>query len=396
MRRVLATLMLGLWWSLLLLWFCDIPWTAPLRAAHRFSLPGSAFTEKLGRSYSADNELSIDAAGAGFATLQARRTDVLPAVEWPVLHYHFTKLPRALELSFVFRRADSPGDVQTVSVPWPVDGSGSFDLSRSPEWKGDIVEFGFSEFPTAQLVPPEQAFHPFSLDRVTLESRSWRGAMAVKRSDWFGYWPWALMSISALGPDASAPRGHSFVPLLALGSVGSVGLLALMLRWRARRLMLAAIGMTLLGWLTLDVVWLANLTSRHRMTRQLYAGKSWDERAALVADSDLVAAAARVRNALAEAPRGVRVLVDADADFTRARLAYHLLPLNLAWANVVGFGKPEQRAGSYLVLYNLDDVRHYDPAQHALIGPDFELGPLEPVLHEDKLRVFRFTTGATP
>jgi hypothetical protein len=306
-------------------------------------------------------------------------------------------LPRALELTFVFRRADSPNDVQTVSVPWPVDGSGSFDLSRAPEWKGDIVEFGFSEFPTAQLAPPEQAFRPFSLDRVTLESRSWRGASAVKRSDWFGYWPWALMSISALGPDAAAARGHGFVALLALGAAGTVGLLALVLRWRGRRLMLAAITAALTAWVVLDLRWLANLAGRHSNTRELYAGKTWEQRAALVADSELFAAAARARAALAEAPRAARVLVDADTDFTRARLAYHLAPLNLAWANVSGYGTPQQRAGGYLVLYGLDDTLHYDATQHALLGENgFVLRPLESMLSDGKLHVFRFTAEAAP
>jgi hypothetical protein len=218
----------------------------------------------------------------------------------------------------------------------------------------------------------------------------------VKRSDWFGYWPWALMSISALGPDAAAARGHGFVALLAFGAAGTVGVLALLLRWRGRRLMLAAIAVSVLAWVVLDLRWLANLAARHGNTRELYAGKTWEQRSALVADSDIFAAATRVRAALAQAPRGARVLVDADSDFARARLAYHLAPLNLAWSNVSGYGTPQQRAGGYLVTYGLDETLHYDAAQHALQGENFLVRPLEPVLSEGKVRVYRFTAEAAP
>lgn len=395
-RRASGVGALVLWWALLLVVFCDIPLRAPWRARGALSLPGSAFTEKLGRAHSLDQELSIDAPGADFSALQVRDGERLAAAERPILHYRFARLPRTLELSFVFRRADQPDDVQTVALPWPVDGSGSFDLRRVPAWRGEILEFGFSEFATAQVVPREVGFARFALERATLEARSWRGAFAVKRSDWFGYWPWALRSINALGPDAAAPRGSSFTVFLALGGAGTIALLAFALRWQRRRLMLAWLAGALAVWIALDLRWLVNLAARHAGTRAVYAGKTADERAALVPDAEVRVAAERVRGALADAPQGAKVFVDAASDYDRARLVYHLQPLNTGPVNVVGYGTAAQREGAYFVQYRPRAYLHYDAGKHALVGSNDEVLPVKVLLEAGELGVYRFVAGVAP
>lgn len=394
-RALLLAAGIAAWWLGLLAMFCDIPWRAPLRPTLLYSLPGSAFDEKLGRSHSLDEELSIDAAGPDRSALQTRTGERIDAARQPILHYRFGRLPRTLELSFLFRRADSPDDVQVVGLPWPVAGRGSFDLRRVPEWRGEIIEFGLSEFPTAQSVPPELGFRPFSLDVVTLESPSWQGALAIKRCDWFGYWPWALMSISALGPDATAPRGHSLVLMVTLGLAGSFALLAIG-AGGARRWLRLGVVLAALAWLALDLRWLAGLAMRHAVTRELYAGKAWSERQALVPDSDVRAAALAVHQALDGIDRRTRVFVEANSDYNRARLVYHLQPLNTGPANITGYGSEEQRRGAYLVLYGTDAGPTYDASRRALVQADSSTLAAEPVLEQGHLRLYRFLDGGTP
>ena len=392
LRRITGGALIALWWLLLLAIFCEIPLRAPLRPAQHRALPGSAFDEKVGRSHSLDDELTIDASGPDHSALQVREGESINAADWRILRYSMTGLPRTLEVSLVYRTPDHP-DWQAVSLPWPVNGSASFDLSRVPGWHGEITGMGLLEFPTAQLVPPELGFRPFSVDRIELQSASWEGALSVKRSDWFGYWPWALMSISALGPDAAAPRGRSLVLLLTLGAAGTIGVLVLVFGWRSRRLMLACIGSALIVWVMLDLRWLANLAARHAGTRLLYADKSWDERAPLVADSRLYADALRVRELLVDAPRNAKVFVDAATDYERARLIYHLLPLNTGSVNVTGYGTAQQREGGYLVLHGLKDMS-YDAQRHGLVSLQGSFYPVDVVLEDGDLRVYRFSGGA--
>ena len=53
-RRALGLVALALWWTALLVAFCEIPLRAPLHARNAMSFPGSALTEKLGRAHSLD------------------------------------------------------------------------------------------------------------------------------------------------------------------------------------------------------------------------------------------------------------------------------------------------------------------------------------------------------
>lgn len=387
-RRIIAIGAIAIWWFVLVLLFCGIAPFAPLLPSKPLRLNGVAFEEKFGRAEHSNTALAVRAAGEG-ANLQVHPLGSVDAADWRILRYRFSELPRTLELAFVFRR-EGEDDVRTVALPWPSGGSGAIDLARVPGWQDRIVEIGFSEFPTAQIVPPELGFRPFTLDAVVLEPVSWRGMLAVRRSDWFGYRPWALMSVSALGPDSAAPRGPSFVFGIALGTLGTFMLGAWLLGWRTRRLATATFVATATAWLALDLRWLENLHARHAGTREIYAGKSWRVREALVADSAVYAAASRVREVLANEPRGMRVIVDAPSDYERARLVYHLQPLNTGPANITGYGTAAQRSSALAVLYRLDADLAYDRKRGALIDRNGLPLDAQPLLEDGDLRIYRF------
>ena len=137
---------------------------------------------------------------------RSRCAQPIDADAFPILRYRWQDFPRTLELSFVFRRADQPDDVHTVTLPPAGAYPGYFDLSDVPDWHGRIIEIGFAEFPTAQLVPADIAFRPFALIEAEFWSPSWRGSLGALGTDWSAYRPWALMSVSALGPDAPWPH----------------------------------------------------------------------------------------------------------------------------------------------------------------------------------------------
>ncbi|HKE47770.1 MAG TPA: hypothetical protein VKB52_06870 [Rhodanobacteraceae bacterium] len=391
----LLLLLVGLWTGLLG-WVAEVPLGAAFQPAERMRFVGSDFHVVMGAGIENDKRLGINAVGAAHMALQsialARPID---AAAYPVLRYRWQDFPRTLELSFVFRRADQPDDVHTVTLPPAAAHPGYFDLSDVADWHGRITEIGFAEFPTAQLVPADIAFRPFSLVEAELWTPSWRGSLGALGTDWSAYRPWALMSVSALGPDAPWPHKPTPVLLLAIGLTASLVIASLVLargaRWLGIALCLALAG----GWLALDLRWLGEFTDRHLLTRELYAGKSWRERATIEPDTALVAGAARVRELLARAPAGTHVIVAAAAVYDVLRLSYHLLPANVAPMGVLSpsnaNGKPMQPA--LLVVY-ADPDWTFDAARKALSYAKSEYAA-ELVYDEGDLRIFSIR-GAAP
>jgi hypothetical protein len=197
------------------------------------------------------------------------------------------------------------------------------------------------------------------------------------------------MSVSALGPDAPWPHKLSPVLLLAIGLGASVALAALVLardrRWLAATLCLALGG----GWLALDLRWIGEFADRHVLTRELYAGKPWRERAAIEPDTALVQSAARVRAELAREPADMHVIVAAPSAYEMLRLAYHLVPANAAPVGVLAQSDDDTRAmrPALLVVYD-DDGWTFDATRGVVRHADDEYAA-DAVDEEGKLRMFR-------
>ena len=139
-RRVGFGVTVAAWWLILLMVFAEVPWRAPLNPVQTLDFEGASFQEQFGQARAQDDTLRVLAGGADFSTLQTVETAALDAAQWRVLRYRYHGLSPNLELTFVFRTAAQPDDVQTVSLPWPIDDSASFDLSRVPQWQGRITE----------------------------------------------------------------------------------------------------------------------------------------------------------------------------------------------------------------------------------------------------------------
>lgn len=375
------------WFGLLAL-FVPLPLSAPLASSTTQSIDGAAFTPVIGSARRDGDSLVVTAmAGAQGAMQVHQPTQPIDAGSLPILRYRFEELPRMLELVFLFRRADQPDDVKVLTVPGVGGRAGAVDLSRLPEWDGQIIEIGFAEFPGAQSVPPSRAFRSFDLAQVEFQSRSWLSALAVRRDDWFGRQSWELMSLSAIGPDSDRPRGWPLPPLLFFGVVTTLLAGMVLLGWRGRQLMpMAVIGFGL-AWVMLDLRWLHDLHGRHAGTRAIYGGLPAQERALLQPDQAVFDGAARIRAALADEHPDTRVFVDAGSTYARARLLYHLLQLNVAPVDLVHYGTPEQRAGSIVVLFDARAPR-FDTQTGLLHFSDRSM-PATPILIDGALRIFR-------
>jgi hypothetical protein len=388
-RRLGCAVALALVWIAVLGWAAGLSWRTPLRPALTSSLAGETFRVVLGAGVQDDGALRVGAVGGDGNALQSVTLGGIRAGDYPFLSYRFEDFPRTLELSLVFRRADSPQDVHSITIPWPGTGWRTVDLRRLPEWRGEIVELGFAEYATAQLVPPSVAFAPFRFDGVELASPSWRGGFAALHTAWFAYLPWALQSISALVPDRATFGTASPVPALAAGVLLSVLVLAVLLRWPWWHTLRAAGIAAALLWMGLDARWLRDLNARHSLTEHLYAGKNWDDRLHLLPDQDLAFMAAQVGDWLDSQPPGQRLLVAADSNYAFLRLIYLLLPHDVALLQLAGAAPLPPDS---LVLLYASTRWRYDPQQGAIVGGLRDY-PADPVFESGLVHVYRLRSA---
>lgn len=342
-------------WSILVLWAARVDVRSPLVPATELSLPGSRFHPVFGSANPQLQHLLVDKAAPDFSALQATALANLAARDYPILRYRLVDFPRTLELSLVFRTAENPDDVQSISLPRPDQRNCTFDLSQVAAWKGTITELGFAQFPTAQLVPPAAGFHPFTLENAQLESLSWRGRLATLATSWHERRPWQLISISAVGPTETgdsaphAPRLPLFLAL-ALVPLGVFGWAILRLRGRGlRRLLFAGAA---LAWLACDFTWQRDLAYKRATDRDIWGDTAFASRQDRVADAQLRDVALHVRSALASLPRSTRVLVSAPSPYDVLRLIYHAAPLNIGV--LAGVDAEHAPVGTIVVRYAED------------------------------------------
>ena len=369
-RRIVCIAVIALIWLIVLAWPAGLVWKSPLTPQQEMTLDARDFRVVRGAGVEDGASLRVGSVGDDGSALQAVPLRDVHADDFSVLRYRFDGFPRTLELSFFFRRADSPADVQpAVTVPWPGDGWQTLDLSKVPGWRGDIIEIGFAEYATPQIAPPSIAFKPFRFDRAELWSPSWRGSFAALYTSWFGYTPWALLSISALGPQREVSQAPPLLPFTMLGVVLSLAVAAFGLRWpRTRIVWRASIAFAVL-WILLDLVWLGDFQGKHALTETVYAGRPWSEREQLVPDPDIAQAAAQVRNYFATQPPSDRnprrILVGADSKYVFLKLIYELLPLNAAPLQQLAASRLAPN-NTFILLFG-DAQWHYDDAHGTLV-----------------------------
>jgi hypothetical protein len=392
-RRLVLILVLLAIWLAVFGWTANLPWNAPLTPRLRIALPAANFQVQFGKGAHEAAGLAVSALAEDGTALQTVTLKRFHARDYPVFNYRITEFPDTLELALVFRRSDAPDDVQTISIGAPGRGVTSIDLSLLPDWQGDITEVGFAEYAAGQLVPPSLAtrFKPFHLIEASLQSHSWSEVLPRLRSDWFGYRPWALYSISALGPQIASLQTSWMQLTVAIGCVLSLLAAWLILGWSRRRVVQISLIAVLALWLLLDLRWLDDLGAKHRVIEQMFAGKSWNERVALQPDEDAFAAAQDVVR-IANQEGIQRVLVAADSTYTLLRFIYFLLPLNAAPLDSVLASAPGTTPQGDVLIAAFISAANYDEGTQTLsVGASAIRA--EPVYAKGDLRVFRSSGG---
>ena len=388
MRKLLFALFVLLGLGGILGWAAGIQPSSPFVASQMRNWDGSDFRVVMGGAAQDETRLRIGAVGENRTALQSVVLNGIDADENPILRYRFEQFPHTLELSLVFRRAGDE-DVTVVSLPWPGNGSAWFDLGTVPEWRGQITELAFAEYPTPQIVPPMQGFRPFTLVDASLASRSWIGDVAALATDWLGQWPWSQRSVHALGRDTDTPRAQSLVLCLAMFIALVVMGALLILRWRGAALLRVGVVSVFLGWILLDLQWGAGLSWRHAATQSLYAGFDWPDRELHSADQDIIETARALKQDLRDLPANSRILVHGASSFATLRMIYHLLPMNVGVLVLAAELSPAVHLPdrSIIIVYDVPDWS-YDPKTRQLRGGGLTFTG-EVLLRRDRLLVLR-------
>ena len=112
--------LLILLWTGLLLAAASIPPSAAMQPSQRLRHAGAGFevVAGTGAGIVGDRLLNISSIGRDQVAVQALALPApIDAADFPVLRYRWQRFPQTLELSFMFRRADMPEDVQMVTLP---------------------------------------------------------------------------------------------------------------------------------------------------------------------------------------------------------------------------------------------------------------------------------------
>ena len=186
--------------------------------------------------------------------------------------------------------------------------------------------------------------------------------------EWTTFRPWSGTSINTVPGGADAQPLPLPLLLAAAIAVSAVVLFAIA-RHRfaapATATAAAVIAITLAAWLVLDARWAVSLLRQVRDTAEQFAGKDWRERHLAATDGALFAFIDKARKILPAGP--ARVFIVSDADYLRARAAYHLYPYNAWYVPLANELPPVNRLhpGDWIVVYQRRGVE-YDAALHRL------------------------------
>jgi hypothetical protein len=320
------------------------------------SWSGDALTLSKGQGYSGKDKLVIEGLEGEVAvaslSLPGFQAEDFAFVDWTI-----TGMTPGVEMEFLWRTAENR--VFKRPLTWTGDVAAPLQMAGDKSWRGQIAGLA--------LVVKGRLAAPMTIKGVSLLSA--RAALPIMIKKWFVIERWQATSINFIDGDAIE---QDVVPVTA---IAAIALLALVLYWGSAKYKIAPLnvaviwGVVFLGWLALDIRWQTNLLRQLDLTRQQFAGKSWEEKHLAAEDGALFDFMRQARAKLPAAPG--RILYFSDDDFLRGRGAYHLLPRNVLADNALP--KAAQfKAGDIVVLYAKKNAG-YDSARQVLTWDDQSL-----------------------
>ena len=347
-----------------------VPW----RADAAIELPPTQFEAVTGAATLDGETLRLHGIAADGGTLVAAPVR-FDAADVRFLSYRFDQFPPSLRLALGWRTAEQPRRWQWAPLPFP-RGETTVDLVRLvPEWQGNgqVVELGFTPL-AAELLPtdalPARDVR-FLGARLGGDARA--DALDALLDEWLAYRPWSGRSINTGGFSLRYREPRPLQAFVLLAAAAAVLVPGLVLGWRRRQWLRAAVVVGGVAWLVLDAAQLRLLAQRTLHARelsQLAPGGLYTE--------PVVAGAMASLRARVQGIDPQRRLVVLGADpFLRSYPPFELMPLDVA---SLPPGELAHAAPGMLVL-RLGQVGAFDPRAGSLQVDGLRLRVR--LLHED-------------
>ncbi len=270
--------------------------------------------------------LEIKAPGPNRQSIVQLSRTGFDAEQYPLLRYHISGYKQGLSVALFWRSSVSPKTTRFAELPKSFLEDNSFSLEHNAWWKGTITDLGFNIMggrPGERLLIRDLEFSP-------------PGPVARLRavlSEWSTLEAWSMSSINFIYNASPSAR---LSPVLAGAAwAGLAGLLYAGWNFKRYRKLLpprcssGLLVLILIPWLILYGRWQINFWTQLDTTRQLYAGKSQEEKHQRAEDAVIYDYAQHLKqDVLPQAPARIVILRKAYRDYLRLKLQYYLLPHN--------------------------------------------------------------------
>ena len=209
--------------------------------------------------------------------------------------------------------------------------------------------------------------------------------------EWTSFAPWSLTSINRYTGIVTSKTGFSPVPIIAilLGlSLLAYALLLLVFKTKIRFDWRIVATLTIVCWMTLDLLWQTRLLQRLVDTRQTFAGMEHDDKLTAAPNGRLFQFIKRVKHK-ADTPNA-RFFIGTSYEYFAVLGAYHLYPKNAYWKRY-GPELPDKRylhKGDYIVIVRPSTIR-FDPRTNILSLPGNTSLPVEQLMEASVGGLFR-------
>ena len=316
------------------------------------SWSGEALTLAKGQGHKDKGKLVIEGLleqGMAVVTLSP---PVFRAEDYRYANWTITGAVSGVQMEFLWRTAEN----RTFSLPlvWVGNTLLPLRIAEDVNWRGQIVGLA--------LVIKGQLTAPVLLGSISLQPASARGELTNMLERWFALDGWRGTSEHFLD-EGAIDQDVPFVLAIAALLMLALALYLILAKIEILPLNLAVVwGMVFSGWFMLDARWQSNLFRQLDLTRQQFAGKSWEGKHLAAEDGRLFDLMQQIKAKLS--PSGSRVFLFADDAYTGGRGAYHLLPLNALKSRDL-FSAGQFKSGDFIIILGKDEVE-FDPSLNLL------------------------------
>ncbi len=270
-------------------------------------------------------------------------------------------------------------------------------------WRGDII--------AVSALAQGDIKTPIRIQSIELRGARISDSFFAMLSEWASFEPWDGSSINFLKGGSKEPKTSLALVLAATVLLSFIGFKAAQRGWHLPGTVIPVWIWPVTffaAWIIMDFRWQANLLTQLNFTRDLFAGKSNEEKhnvdtrglaefmekakVMIAADPSITGAMGvkAVDPKIATQPPSPKVYIFSDSEFSRVKGAYFMLPLNV-FANPKdpNFDHPNvYRPGDFFVLYRKSGAR-YIPAEKTLVYNGDKRLRMEPLTLADGNGVFR-------